>query len=58
MVLTNEYEPAVRAVLNNGMRVIVDGNIVTNQGAGTNQDPLYCVAAGPGMARASLAFRW
>lgn len=46
MVLTNEYGPAVRAVLANGMKIVVDGNVVTNQGAGTNQDAIYCVAAG------------
>lgn len=46
MILTNEYGPAVRAVLNNGMRVVVDANVPTNQGASTNQDAVFCIASG------------
>jgi len=49
MMLTNEYGPSVRAVLNNGMKVTVDGN-VTTQALGTaltggTQDHVYCITA-------------
>lgn len=44
MVLTNEYGSAVRAVLNNGMRIVCDASVPTSQG--TNQDAVYCIASG------------
>lgn len=43
MVLTNEYGPAVRAKLSSGLLVVVDNNIATNLGAGTNEDEIYVV---------------
>ncbi|GAA4999506.1 hypothetical protein [Streptomyces siamensis] len=39
--LANSYGSGVRGVLPNGTPVIVDNNIVTNLGAGTNQDEIY-----------------
>lgn len=45
MVLTTEYGPSVRAILNSGLKVVVDNNIATNLGAGTNQDEVYVVAS-------------
>lgn len=39
------YNQGVRGTLPNGMRVIVDNNIATNGGAGTNQDEIYVVAS-------------
>jgi hypothetical protein len=44
VVMSNEYGSGVRGVLPNGMKVIVDNNIPTNLGAGTNQDEIYIVA--------------
>jgi hypothetical protein len=41
----NEYNQGVRGVLPNGMRVIVDNNIVTNIGTGTNQDQIYVISS-------------
>lgn len=38
------YGAGVRGVLPNGTPVIVDNNIATNLGAGTNQDEIYFVA--------------
>jgi len=46
IAMTNEYGPQVRGRLPNGMLIVVDNNIATNLGAGTNQDEIYCVAAG------------
>jgi hypothetical protein len=43
MHLTNEYGPQVRAVLSNGMKIVVDNNITT--AAGGTQDEIYVVAA-------------
>lgn len=43
MQLTTEYGPAVRAVLSNGTKVVVDNNVPVTAGAGT-QDELYVVA--------------
>ena len=37
------YGRGVRGVLPNGLAVIVDNNIVTNAGAGTNEDEIYVV---------------
>jgi hypothetical protein len=45
MQVTNQYGPSVRAVLSNGTRVVVDQNIATNGGAGTNEDEIYVVAS-------------
>jgi len=45
-VLTNEYGAGVRAILPNGMKVVVDANLPTNLGGGTNQDAIYCTAQG------------
>jgi hypothetical protein len=39
------YNQGVRGVLPNGMRVVVDNNIATNGGAGTNQDEIYVIAS-------------
>lgn len=39
------YNTGVRGVLPMGLRVVVDNNIVTNLGGGTNQDELYVVAS-------------
>jgi hypothetical protein len=39
--LANTYGSGVRGVLPNGTPVIVDNNVVTNLGAGTNQDEIY-----------------
>ena len=39
---TNEYGPQVRAVLSNGLRVVVDDNVPTTVSA--NQDVIYVVA--------------
>lgn len=39
------YNQGVRGTLPNGMRVIVDNNIATNAGAGTNQDAIYVVSS-------------
>ncbi|MEJ8668409.1 hypothetical protein WKI71_07100 [Streptomyces sp. MS1.AVA.1] len=43
LTLTNEYGPAVRAKLSSGILVVVDNNIATNLGAGTNEDEIYVV---------------
>lgn len=37
------YAQGVRGVLPNGVQVIVDNNIATNLGAGTNEDEIYIV---------------
>lgn len=37
--------PAVRAKLSSGILVVVDNNIATNLGAGTNEDEIYVVPA-------------
>ena len=39
------YNAGVRGVLPNGLQVIVDNNIATNLGAGTNEDEIYVVAS-------------
>lgn len=39
------YAQGVRGVLPNGIKVIVDNNIATNLGAGTNEDEIYIVNA-------------
>jgi len=39
------YNQGIRGTLPNGMRVIVDNNIATNGGTGTNQDEIYVVAS-------------
>lgn len=39
------YNKGVRGILSNGNEVIVDNNIATNLGAGTNEDEIYVVAA-------------
>lgn len=44
IVTSNEYGSGVRGILPNGLRVIVDNNLPTNLGAGTNQDPILVVA--------------
>jgi len=40
---TATYNSGTRGVLPNGLRVIVDNNIPTNLGVGTNQDEIYVV---------------
>lgn len=42
---TSGYAQGVRGVLPNGVKVIVDNNIATNLGAGTNEDEVYIVNA-------------
>lgn len=42
--LSQTYGSGVRGILPNGMAVIVDANIATNLGAGTNEDEIYVVA--------------
>lgn len=37
------YDKGVRGVLPNGLQVVVDNNIATNLGAGTNEDEIYVV---------------
>jgi hypothetical protein len=37
------YGKGVRGVLQNGLSVVVDNNVATNLGAGTNQDQIYVV---------------
>lgn len=39
------YGAGVRGILPNGIKVIVDNNIATNLGAGTNEDEIYVVNA-------------
>ena len=39
------YGAGVRGILPNGVKVIVDNNIATNLGAGTNEDEIYLVNA-------------
>lgn len=41
----SSYASGPRGVLPNGMQVVVDNNIATNLGAGTNEDELYVVPA-------------
>jgi hypothetical protein len=43
--VVNNEGPGVRGILSNGMRVIVDNNIATNLGAGTNQDEVYVISS-------------
>jgi hypothetical protein len=45
MQVTNAYGENVRAVLANGLQVVVDANILTNGGVGTNQDEVYVYAS-------------
>lgn len=40
-----QYGSGIRGVLPNGLKVVVDNNIATNLGAGTNEDELYVVPA-------------
>lgn len=39
------YNKGIRGFLPNGVPVVVDNNIVTNLGAGTNEDEIYLVAS-------------
>ena len=43
--VTNAYGASVRAVLANGLKVVVDANVPTNGGVGTNQDEVYVLAS-------------
>ena len=43
--LNTPYNGGVRGVLPNGLLVVVDNNIATNLGAGTNEDEIYVVPA-------------
>jgi len=43
--LATGYGQGVRGILPNGIKVIVDNNIATNLGAGTNEDEIYIVNA-------------
>lgn len=49
VILTNEYGPSVRAVLQNGMKIVVDGNVTTAGLAtaltGGTQDHVYAMVA-------------
>lgn len=38
------YNQGARGILPNGLQAIVDNNVVTNLGAGTNQDRLYVIS--------------
>lgn len=39
------YGAGIRGMLPNGLQVVVDNNIATNLGAGTNEDEIYVVAS-------------
>lgn len=41
----NGYNDGMRGLLPNGMKAIVDNNIATNLGAGTNEDEIYVIPA-------------
>lgn len=41
----NPYKSGVRGKLPNGLTVVTDNNILTNKGAGTNEDEMYTVAS-------------
>lgn len=43
--MTNAYGSAYRGVLSNGLKVVVDANVLTNGGVGTNQDEIYVLAS-------------
>jgi hypothetical protein len=43
MNVAGSYDSGVRGVLPNGLQVIIDNNIATNLGTGTNEDELYVV---------------
>lgn len=45
MNMATGYGQGVRGILPNGIKVIVDNNIATNLGAGTNEDEIYIVNA-------------
>ena len=45
MNLAETYGSGVRGILPNGTAVIVDNNIATNLGAGTNEDEIYVVSS-------------
>jgi HK97 family phage major capsid protein len=45
MNMATGYGQGVRGILPNGIQVIVDNNIATNLGAGTNEDEIYVVNA-------------
>jgi HK97 family phage major capsid protein len=47
--LTTEYGPQVRAVLASGLKVVVDNNVPTNLGVGSNQDEVYVVGSDESM---------
>ncbi len=49
VIVTNEYGDGVRGVLSNGLKVIVDNNIPTNLGAGTNEDRILMIASQQGI---------
>lgn len=44
VIVTNEYGAGVRGVLSNGLKVIVDNNIATNKGGGT-EDEIFLLAS-------------
>lgn len=39
------YDTGIRGILPNGLKVVVDNNIATNLGTGTNEDEIYVVPA-------------
>jgi hypothetical protein len=41
----SSYSQGIRGVLPSGLKVVVDNNLATNLGAGTNQDEMYVVPA-------------
>jgi hypothetical protein len=46
LIVPGEYGTgAVRGILNNGLKVVVDNNVPINQGTATNQDVIYALAA-------------
>jgi hypothetical protein len=46
LMLSNTYGDGIRGQLSNGLKVIVDANVPTNLGVGTNQDEIYVCASG------------
>jgi hypothetical protein len=46
VILTDEYGPGIRGKLSSsGLRIVIDGNVVTNGRVRTNQDDIHAVAA-------------
>lgn len=39
------YNKGIRGILPNGLKVVVDNNVATNKGVGTNEDEIYVIAS-------------